>query len=65
MVILILIVRKLSPVSTINRALPFRVFQNGKDHIEDVLLLDNGLYVFKMRSEEACLAILGKGTSHG
>lgn len=45
----------------LNRALPFRVFKNGKHHIEDVLLLDNGLYVFKMRSEEACLAILGKG----
>uniref|UniRef100_A0A6N2L5Z0 DUF4283 domain-containing protein n=1 Tax=Salix viminalis TaxID=40686 RepID=A0A6N2L5Z0_SALVM len=34
------------------------------DRSEDVMLLDNGFYVFKLRSEENCNAVLGVGPYH-
>ena len=39
-------------------------YKTWEQALEDVMLLDNGFYVFKLRSEENCNAVLGVGPYH-
>ncbi|KAB5511329.1 hypothetical protein DKX38_030124 (mitochondrion) [Salix brachista] len=53
----------------LDRALPLNLvkewaYKTWEQALEDVMLLDNGFYVFKLRSEENCNAVLGVGPYH-
>ncbi|KAG6736865.1 hypothetical protein POTOM_060262 (mitochondrion) [Populus tomentosa] len=53
----------------LDRALPLNLVKEWasktwEQALEDVMLLDNGFYVFKLRSEENCNAVLGVGPYH-